>query len=89
MWTRPMLSGKWKPERVSAKDPMTRRVFGMVGGGQLARMTHQAAIGLDVEFVVLAESPDDPVAQVDLDIKPLKHRFQSASIALSQVFDFY
>ena len=36
----------------------------MVGGGQLARMTHQAAIGLDVEFVVLAESPDDPVAQV-------------------------
>jgi 5-(carboxyamino)imidazole ribonucleotide synthase len=32
----------------------------MVGGGQLARMTHQAAIDLDVELVVLAASDDDP-----------------------------
>ncbi len=31
----------------------------MVGGGQLARMTHQAAIALDVELVVLAADPLD------------------------------
>lgn len=34
----------------------------MVGGGQLARMTHQAAIDLDVELVVLAEREDEPAA---------------------------
>lgn len=33
---------------------------GMVGAGQLARMTQQAAIGLGVELVVLAESESDP-----------------------------
>lgn len=36
----------------------------MVGGGQLARMTHQAAIALGQSLRVLAVSPDDPVAQV-------------------------
>ena len=33
---------------------------GMVGAGQLARMTHQAAIDLGIELVVLAKSPEDP-----------------------------
>ncbi|MCL5047564.1 MAG: ATP-grasp domain-containing protein [Firmicutes bacterium] len=33
---------------------------GMVGAGQLARMTHQAAIDLGINFVVLAQSPLDP-----------------------------
>jgi 5-(carboxyamino)imidazole ribonucleotide synthase len=32
----------------------------MVGAGQLARMTQQAAIGLGIELTVLAESADDP-----------------------------
>lgn len=32
----------------------------MVGAGQLARMTHQAAVDLDVDLVVLAESDADP-----------------------------
>ncbi len=36
----------------------------MVGGGQLARMTAQAAIGLGVGFRVLAGSPSDSAAQV-------------------------
>jgi 5-(carboxyamino)imidazole ribonucleotide synthase len=36
----------------------------MVGGGQLARMTAQAAIGLGIGFRVLAESPADSAAQV-------------------------
>lgn len=35
-------------------------VVGMVGGGQLARMTQQAAIGLGVELVVLDPDPDAP-----------------------------
>jgi 5-(carboxyamino)imidazole ribonucleotide synthase len=39
-------------------------VVGMVGGGQLARMTAAAAIGLGVGFRVLADSPDDSAAQV-------------------------
>ncbi len=33
---------------------------GMVGAGQLARMTQQAAIALGVELIVLAESESDP-----------------------------
>ncbi len=33
---------------------------GMVGAGQLARMTQQAAIDLGIELVVLAKSPEDP-----------------------------
>jgi 5-(carboxyamino)imidazole ribonucleotide synthase len=44
--------------------PLGAPVVGMVGGGQLARMTAQAAIGLGVGFRVLAESPADSAAQV-------------------------
>ncbi len=40
----------------------------MVGGGQLARMTHQAAIALGQTLRVLAEAPDDPAAQVSPDV---------------------
>ena len=36
----------------------------MVGGGQLARMTAQAAVGLGIGFRVLADHPDDSAAQV-------------------------
>ena len=35
-------------------------VVGIVGGGQLARMTHQAAIGLGIDVVVLTPDADDP-----------------------------
>ena len=35
-------------------------VVGMVGAGQLARMTHQASVDLGVDLVVLAKSPGDP-----------------------------
>ncbi|MGY6502183.1 MAG: 5-(carboxyamino)imidazole ribonucleotide synthase [Acidimicrobiales bacterium] len=37
---------------------------GMVGGGQLARMTHQAAIGLGVPLRIMVAGPDDSAAQV-------------------------
>ncbi len=40
----------------------------MVGGGQLARMTHQAAIALGQTLRVLAVSPQDPAAQVSPDV---------------------
>jgi 5-(carboxyamino)imidazole ribonucleotide synthase len=44
-------------------------VVGMVGGGQLARMTHQAAISLGQSLRVLAESPDDGAALVAADVR--------------------
>ena len=40
----------------------------MIGGGQLARMTHQAAIALGQTLRVLAVKPDDPAAQVTPDV---------------------
>jgi 5-(carboxyamino)imidazole ribonucleotide synthase len=43
-------------------------VVAMVGGGQLARMTHQAAIALGQTLRVLAASKDDPAAQVTPDV---------------------
>ncbi len=39
-------------------------VVTMIGGGQLARMTHQAAIALGQTLRVLAGSADEPAAQV-------------------------
>ncbi|MFI6226289.1 5-(carboxyamino)imidazole ribonucleotide synthase [Micromonospora echinospora] len=44
-------------------------VVGMVGGGQLARMTHQAAIALGQSLRVLALSPDDGAALVAADVQ--------------------
>jgi len=41
----------------------------MVGGGQLARMTHQAAIALGLSLRVLAERPDDGAALVAHDVE--------------------
>ncbi|MGV0730945.1 5-(carboxyamino)imidazole ribonucleotide synthase [Mycolicibacter sinensis] len=40
----------------------------MVGGGQLARMTHQAAIALGQRLRVLATATDEPAAQVTSDV---------------------
>ncbi|MBW4704936.1 MULTISPECIES: 5-(carboxyamino)imidazole ribonucleotide synthase [unclassified Micromonospora] len=44
-------------------------VVGMVGGGQLARMTHQAAIALGQSLRVLALAPDDGAALVATDVQ--------------------
>jgi 5-(carboxyamino)imidazole ribonucleotide synthase len=50
-------------------DPRTGLpVVGMVGGGQLARMTHQAAIALGQSLRVLATSPDDAAAMIASDV---------------------
>ncbi len=51
-------------------DPRTGLpVVGMVGGGSLARMTHQAAITLGQSLRVLVESPDDSAALVAADVR--------------------
>ncbi|QGG94930.1 5-(carboxyamino)imidazole ribonucleotide synthase [Actinomarinicola tropica] len=49
------------PRSDEATTPPT---IGMVGGGQLARMSHQAAIALGVHLRVLAASVDDAAALV-------------------------
>ncbi|RDI42114.1 5-(carboxyamino)imidazole ribonucleotide synthase [Nocardia mexicana] len=49
-------------------DAAVMPTVAMIGGGQLARMTHQAAIALGQRLRVLAERPDDPAAQVTPDI---------------------
>ena len=38
--------------------------IGIIGGGQLARMMYEAAIGLDLEVRLLAEGPDVSAARV-------------------------
>jgi 5-(carboxyamino)imidazole ribonucleotide synthase len=43
-------------------------VVGMVGAGQLARMTHQAAIALGQSLRIMAGSPDDGAALVGRDV---------------------
>jgi 5-(carboxyamino)imidazole ribonucleotide synthase len=54
-------SAETPTRRASAPAPP---VVGMVGGGQLARMTSQAATGLGVGFRVLAAEPADSAARV-------------------------
>jgi 5-(carboxyamino)imidazole ribonucleotide synthase len=49
-------------------------IVGMVGGGQLARMTAQAAIALGATFRVLAESPSQSAAMVTRDVAIGSHR---------------
>ncbi|MFY1673092.1 5-(carboxyamino)imidazole ribonucleotide synthase [Plantactinospora sp. WMMB334] len=48
-------------------------VVGMVGGGQLARMTHQAAIALGQSLRVLALDPSDGAALVAADVRYGRH----------------
>ncbi|GAA3625965.1 5-(carboxyamino)imidazole ribonucleotide synthase [Streptomyces chitinivorans] len=47
---------------------MTFPVIGMVGGGQLARMTHEAGIPLGIRFKLLSDTPQDSAAQVVRDV---------------------
>lgn len=49
-------------------------VVGMVGAGQLARMTHQEAIGLGLSLQVLAERANDSAALVAADVMVGDHR---------------
>ncbi|WP_055484371.1 5-(carboxyamino)imidazole ribonucleotide synthase [Streptomyces sp. WMMB 322] len=53
---------------------MTFPVVGMVGGGQLARMTHEAGIPLGIRFRLLADTPQDSAAQAVRDVVVGDHR---------------
>ncbi|MBO8189376.1 5-(carboxyamino)imidazole ribonucleotide synthase [Streptomyces spirodelae] len=47
---------------------VTFPVVGMVGGGQLARMTHEAGIPLGIRFKLLSDTAQDSAAQVVNDV---------------------
>ncbi|MGA5129278.1 5-(carboxyamino)imidazole ribonucleotide synthase [Streptomyces blastmyceticus] len=47
---------------------VTFPVVGMVGGGQLARMTHEAGIPLGIKFKLLSDTPQDSAAQAVSDV---------------------
>src|SRR3954447_25541782 len=56
-------------------DPRTGLpVVAMVGGGQLARMTHQAAIALGQTLRVLTTTPDEAAAMVTPEVRLGDHR---------------
>jgi len=52
------------PDRAVVRGAMGLPVVGMVGGGQLSRMTHQAAIALGLSLKVLADATHDSAALV-------------------------
>jgi 5-(carboxyamino)imidazole ribonucleotide synthase len=62
-------------------------VVGMVGGGQLARMTHQAAIALGQSLRVLAARPDDGAALVAPDVVIGDHTDLDALRAFAKTCD--
>jgi 5-(carboxyamino)imidazole ribonucleotide synthase len=59
----------------SPLDPRTGLpVVAMIGGGQLSRMTHQAAVALGQSLRVLATDPDESAALVAADVLIGDHR---------------
>ncbi|NBE81482.1 5-(carboxyamino)imidazole ribonucleotide synthase [Micromonospora rubida] len=62
-------------------------VVGMVGGGQLARMTHQASIALGQSLRVLAQAPDDGAALVAADVRYGDHTDLAALRAFAKGCD--
>ncbi|MGC4786659.1 5-(carboxyamino)imidazole ribonucleotide synthase [Micromonospora sp. DT178] len=62
-------------------------VVGMVGGGQLARMTHQSAIALGQSLRVLALAPDDGAALVAADVQYGDHTDLAALRAFAKACD--
>jgi 5-(carboxyamino)imidazole ribonucleotide synthase len=62
-------------------------VVGMVGGGQLARMTAAAAVGLGVTFRVLSESESESAALVTHDVTVGSHRSLSDIVGFATECD--
>lgn len=60
--------GNRPPWRGRYSWSVTFPVVGMVGGGQLARMTHEAGIPLGIKFKLLSDTPQDSAAQVVSDV---------------------
>ncbi|MEL4358681.1 MULTISPECIES: 5-(carboxyamino)imidazole ribonucleotide synthase [unclassified Luteococcus] len=68
----------------SARRPY---VIGIIGGGQLARMMHQASIGLGVRVRLLAEGPDVSAAQVVRDVTVGDYTDQQATLDFARGCD--
>lgn len=70
---------------------MTRDVgaprVGMVGGGQLARMSAAPAAALGIDFRVLASSPDESAAQVVADVRIGRHDDPAAVLDFAEGCD--
>src|ERR1700709_1125174 len=60
---------------------------GMVGGGQLARMTHQSAIGLGQSLRVLSIGADESAALVAADVELGSHLDLDALLGFAQGCD--
>src|SRR5690348_14877164 len=56
------------PSTTKPVSKPSKPLVAMVGGGQLARMTHQAAIALGQTLRVLATASDESAAQVSPDV---------------------
>ena len=61
--------------------------IGIVGGGQLARMMHQASVGLGIGVRVLATEAGESAAQVVHDVAIGRHDDLDALLAFSQGLD--
>ena len=69
----------------SPLDPVTGLpVVAMVGGGQLARMTHQAAIALGQSLRVLSTGPQESAALVAADVRLGSHTDLQALTGLAE-----
>ncbi|WP_078901308.1 5-(carboxyamino)imidazole ribonucleotide synthase [Actinacidiphila yeochonensis] len=66
---------------------MTFPVVGMVGGGQLARMTHEAGIPLGIRFRILSDTPQDSAAQVVNDVTVGDYRDLDTLLAFARGCD--
>src|SRR6201994_1337932 len=72
---------------IARKSGTGMPVVGMVGGGQLARMTAAAAVGLGVTFRVLSESDSESAALVTHDVVVGSHLSLSAIAAFAAECD--
>ncbi len=70
-----------------ARTTSPTAVVGMVGGGQLARMTQQAAIALGIELVVLTPEESDPAVQAGARFIPGQPDDFEALVTLARASD--
>ena len=71
------------PAAVTSADGPPAPVVGMVGAGQLARMTAAASVGLGIGFRVLAAAAGESAAQVSSDVMLGDHRSSADLLAFA------
>ena len=71
------------PAAVASADSPPAPVVGMVGAGQLARMTAAASVGLGIGFRVLAAAAGESAAQVSGDVMLGDHRSSADLLAFA------